>query len=281
VVRGRRPRRPLCDARCYSEPRHTLPPGTGLPRSGGRPQRRNPWPHSRCPAKPIPALNMPTGSTSRRSTIRPYQPALMIFNDGQAFMATEGDARAQNVMDNLIYRREIPVMIGVFINPGPPARSSLGRGLPTGGLSRRRVPRWRKSDSQSETAVGNDSGAAEVDDRASAKDERDGHARIPIRNFRRASLLRTRLPHANTCARGGRFVEGAGGRQADVSPGPERTADFGSRCLQARRPVERGVRFSQLYSGGGPLLPSGMRTRIWFRIAKKCVGIPTSQWRRC
>jgi enterochelin esterase-like enzyme len=51
-----------------------------------------------------------------------YDPAvpasLMIFNDGQAFMAEEGDARAQNVMDNLIYRREIPVMIGVFINPG-------------------------------------------------------------------------------------------------------------------------------------------------------------------
>jgi enterochelin esterase family protein len=33
-------------------------------------------------------------------------------------MAPSGDARAQNVMDNLIYRREIPVMIGVFINPG-------------------------------------------------------------------------------------------------------------------------------------------------------------------
>src|SRR5579885_1727359 len=51
-----------------------------------------------------------------------YDPAvpasLMIFNDGQAFMAAEGDVRAQNVMDNLIYRREIPVMIGVFINPG-------------------------------------------------------------------------------------------------------------------------------------------------------------------
>jgi enterochelin esterase-like enzyme len=44
--------------------------------------------------------------------------SLMIFNDGQAFLAQEGDARAQNVMDNLIYRREIPVMIGVFINPG-------------------------------------------------------------------------------------------------------------------------------------------------------------------
>jgi enterochelin esterase-like enzyme len=51
-----------------------------------------------------------------------YDPAvsasLMIFNDGQAFMAPEGDVRAQVVMDNLIYRREIPVMIGVFINPG-------------------------------------------------------------------------------------------------------------------------------------------------------------------
>jgi enterochelin esterase family protein len=47
------------------------------------------------------------------------QPArLMVFNDGQAFLFAEGDARAQNVMDNLIYRREIPVMLGVFINPG-------------------------------------------------------------------------------------------------------------------------------------------------------------------
>jgi enterochelin esterase-like enzyme len=44
--------------------------------------------------------------------------ALMVYNDGQAFKNEKGDLRAQNVMDNLIYRREIPVMIGVFINPG-------------------------------------------------------------------------------------------------------------------------------------------------------------------
>ena len=49
----------------------------------------------------------------------PAKPAsLMIYNDGHAFMAPQGDLRAQNVMDNLICRREIPVMIGVFINPG-------------------------------------------------------------------------------------------------------------------------------------------------------------------
>ena len=44
--------------------------------------------------------------------------SLMIFNDGQAFKQEDGGIRAQNVMDNLIFRREIPVMIGVFINPG-------------------------------------------------------------------------------------------------------------------------------------------------------------------
>ena len=51
-----------------------------------------------------------------------YDPAtpasLMIYNDGQAFMAPDGDVHAPTVMDNLIFRREIPVMIAVFINPG-------------------------------------------------------------------------------------------------------------------------------------------------------------------
>jgi enterochelin esterase family protein len=51
-----------------------------------------------------------------------YDPAvpasLMIFQDGQAFKDMNGTLRAPNVLDNLIYRREIPVMITVFINPG-------------------------------------------------------------------------------------------------------------------------------------------------------------------
>ncbi|HWY77027.1 MAG TPA: alpha/beta hydrolase-fold protein [Verrucomicrobiae bacterium] len=49
----------------------------------------------------------------------PKQPAaLMIFNDGQAMIDTNGSVRAQNVLDSLIWRREIPVIITVFINPG-------------------------------------------------------------------------------------------------------------------------------------------------------------------
>src|SRR5687767_9098021 len=52
-----------------------------------------------------------------------YSPAvpasLMIFNDGQAFKnPVEGDLRVPTVLDNLIDRREIPVMLAVFINPG-------------------------------------------------------------------------------------------------------------------------------------------------------------------
>ncbi len=35
--------------------------------------------------------------------------------------------------------------------------------------------------------------------------------------------------------------------------GEKRTQDFGTRCLLARRMVERGVRFVQIYSGGGPV----------------------------
>src|ERR1051325_9459952 len=43
---------------------------------------------------------------------------LMIFQDGHAFANSNGDYRIPNVFDNLIYRREMPVTIGVFINPG-------------------------------------------------------------------------------------------------------------------------------------------------------------------
>ena len=44
--------------------------------------------------------------------------AVLVLNDGQAMLAEPGDVQAKNVLDNLIYRREIPVTIGVFINPG-------------------------------------------------------------------------------------------------------------------------------------------------------------------
>jgi enterochelin esterase family protein len=42
----------------------------------------------------------------------------MVWQDGAAMKHDKGDMRVPNVMDNLIYRREIPVMIGVFMNPG-------------------------------------------------------------------------------------------------------------------------------------------------------------------
>jgi len=44
--------------------------------------------------------------------------ALMIFQDGHTYVNTNGEWRVPNVFDNLIYRREMPVTIAVFINPG-------------------------------------------------------------------------------------------------------------------------------------------------------------------
>lgn len=51
------------------------------------------------------------------------QPArLMIFQDGHAWLNPKGDYRTPFVFDNLIYRREMPVTLGVFINPGHTAQ---------------------------------------------------------------------------------------------------------------------------------------------------------------
>lgn len=49
--------------------------------------------------------------------------ALMVFQDGGGFVSTNSSYRAQVVFDNLIHAKEMPVTIGLFINPGnvPPA----------------------------------------------------------------------------------------------------------------------------------------------------------------
>lgn len=49
----------------------------------------------------------------------PQKPAcVLVVQDGGGFIRPTGDARVPIVLDNLIYKREIPVTIGIFINPG-------------------------------------------------------------------------------------------------------------------------------------------------------------------
>lgn len=50
---------------------------------------------------------------------------LMVFQDGGSYVNTNGDFRVPIVFDNLIHKKEMPVTIGVFINPGviPPVES--------------------------------------------------------------------------------------------------------------------------------------------------------------
>src|SRR2546426_4824741 len=50
--------------------------------------------------------------------------ALMVFQDGGGYVNDKGTYRATVVFDNLIQKKEIPPLIGIFINPGsfPPAK---------------------------------------------------------------------------------------------------------------------------------------------------------------
>src|SRR5690606_12370671 len=44
--------------------------------------------------------------------------ALMVFQDGHAYVKEDGSFRVPVVFDNLIHKGEMPVTIGLFINPG-------------------------------------------------------------------------------------------------------------------------------------------------------------------
>jgi enterochelin esterase-like enzyme len=46
--------------------------------------------------------------------------SLMVFQDGRMYLDSEGEIRASVVLDNLIHRGEMPVTIGVFVDPGEP-----------------------------------------------------------------------------------------------------------------------------------------------------------------
>lgn len=50
---------------------------------------------------------------------KPDSPAsLMVFQDGHAYVGEQGRFRAPIVMDNLIHKQQMPVTIGIFIDPG-------------------------------------------------------------------------------------------------------------------------------------------------------------------
>jgi enterochelin esterase-like enzyme len=57
-----------------------------------------------------------------------YDPAkpvcVMVFQDGHAYVSETGDFRVPIVFDNLISKGEMPVTIGIFINPGHKAEKT-------------------------------------------------------------------------------------------------------------------------------------------------------------
>jgi enterochelin esterase-like enzyme len=51
--------------------------------------------------------------------------ALMVFQDGSLYLDPNGEVRAGVVFDNLMNRGEMPVTIGVFVDPGEPVNRNL------------------------------------------------------------------------------------------------------------------------------------------------------------
>ncbi len=53
---------------------------------------------------------------------------VMVFQDGGGYVSDNGSFRAPIVFDNLIHRKEMPVTIGIFINPGNGPARGKGQG---------------------------------------------------------------------------------------------------------------------------------------------------------
>ncbi len=51
--------------------------------------------------------------------------SLMVFQDGHLYLDPGGEVRASIVFDNLIHRGEMPVTIGVFVDPGEPENRNV------------------------------------------------------------------------------------------------------------------------------------------------------------
>jgi enterochelin esterase-like enzyme len=60
--------------------------------------------------------------------------SLMVFQDGEDNLDPLGEVRAATVLDNLIHRGDLPVTIGVFVNPGVLADVEV----PDGGRNKQR-----------------------------------------------------------------------------------------------------------------------------------------------
>ena len=112
----------------------------------------------------------------------------------------------------------------------------------------------RHADPRPRPAAGHDAATQQRDllDRLREKNEEHlAAAQRQHRTGRPHRQLRAGLQDAAARPGGGRFRQGDRRRRRSCTASTStRTDDFGRKCLLARRLVERGVRFIQIYSGG-------------------------------
>ena len=221
----------------------------------------------------------------------------MVFQDGQAFKDMDGDVRAPNVLDNLIYRREIPVMIGVFINPGrtpeqpeptPPNWGDRDTNRPTeynslddkyarvivDELMPALYKEYNISKDPERHGIGGASSGAiaaftvawERPERLPQGAEHRRQLREPARRarLRRHRAARARRSRSAIFLQDGRNDNRGVGRGGELRPAarlvlPERPADEGAHREGLRRELHVGHEHATGRSMGGAILPEMMR----------------------
>ena len=66
----------------------------------------------------------------RPGPVQPDGPpaCVMVFQDGGSYQNPKGQFRVPVVFDNLIHKKEMPVTVGIFINPGDVPHRRQGKG---------------------------------------------------------------------------------------------------------------------------------------------------------
>ena len=123
--------------------------------------------------------------------------AVMVFQDGHKYVNVEQEYRAPVVMDNLIHRKEMPVTIGLFVNPGHNSETLPGEPVP------RQQPRRRVRHAERRLRADADRRAAARAGQALHADDRSGAAGAGRRQLRRHLRLHGGVGTARLLPQGG------------------------------------------------------------------------------
>jgi hypothetical protein len=182
--------------------------------------------------------------------------ALMIFQDGQAWLRLTGDYRVPYVFDNLIYRREMPVTIAVFINPGRTPEQPEASAADWGDRSTNRPQEYNALDDKYARVITDELMPVLYKRYNLSRDRLTTRSEGPVQAPSRPSRLRGIGPTSSESAEHDRQLHQHQGRPRVPGPDPRQRSQADS-DLPAGRPERQSRRARRGRGGdlcGGPRL---------------------------